>query len=121
MTLQRRLTNQLGPSHKSQLSALIHRFFLAYLATLAIPQVYEEISLSDHFLHLYGPSMMAKVRSLKNKQTHTNMLFCHLDKSHDPTFSIFVQNIFYVILTVNSVALDLRFIYLNFDVEHLLY
>merc|ERR1719509_304255 len=23
-------------------------------------KVYEEISLSDHFLHLYGPSMMAK-------------------------------------------------------------
>ena len=30
----------------------------------ALWQVYEEISLSDHFLHLYGPSMMAKVRKL---------------------------------------------------------
>ena len=106
------------PSHRSQLSALIHRFWSTRKAIL---QVYEEISLSDHFLHLYGPSMMAKVGTLNNQQSHTNILFCHLDKSHDPTFSIFVQNIFYVILTVNSVALDLRFIYLNFDVEHLLY
>ena len=50
----------------------------------ALWQVYEEISLSDHFLHLYGPSMMAKVRKLNSNKKNCRPQCKSLDNNPFP-------------------------------------